>query len=65
MEAVSSTEQSQAGTPQQANLIALRTAVQSQQAVADMLAKQAEQQTQQVVPTSNPEGVGQNVDTFA
>lgn len=65
MEAVSSTEQSQAGTPQQANLIALRAEAQSQQAIADLLAKQAERQTQTVAPPSNPEGVGQNVDTYA
>lgn len=65
MEAVSSIEQSQAGTPLQANLIALRTEAQSQQAIADLLARQAEQQARQVVPSSNPEGVGQNVDTFA
>lgn len=65
MEAVSSTEQSQAGTPLQANLIALRTEAQSQKAIADVLARQAEQQAQQVVPSANPEGVGQNVDTYA
>jgi hypothetical protein len=65
MEAVSSTEQSQAGTPQQANLIALRAEAQSQQAIADLLAKQAERQAQAVAPAANPEGVGQNVDTYA
>lgn len=65
MEAVSSTEQSLGGTPQQANIIALRTEAQSQKAIADLLSKQAEQQVQQVVPASNPEGVGQNIDTFA
>jgi hypothetical protein len=65
MEAVSSTEQSQGGTPLQANLIALRSEAQSQQAIADLLAKQAEQQTQTVTPPSNPEGIGQNVDTYA
>ncbi len=65
MDALSSAEFSVASTPQQASLIALRTEAQSQKAVADLLAKQAEQQTQEVVPTGNPEGVGQNVDTFA
>jgi hypothetical protein len=65
MEAISSTEQSLAGTPRQANLIALRIETQSQQAMADMLARQAEQQAGQVVPAANPEGVGQNVDTYA
>lgn len=65
MDAVSATEQSLASTPQQANLIALRTEAQSQKAIADLLAKQAEQQARQVLPAGNPEGVGQNVDTFA
>lgn len=65
MDAISSTEQSLASSPQQANLIALRIEAQSQKAIADLLAKQAEQQTQQVAPAGNPEGVGQNVDTFA
>jgi hypothetical protein len=65
MEAISSTEQSLAGTPRQANLIALRIETQSQQAMADMLARQAEQQAGQIVPAANPEGVGQNVDTYA
>lgn len=65
MDAVSSTEQSLATSPQQASLIALRSEAQSQKAVADLLAKQAEQQAQQVVPASNPQGVGENVDTFA
>jgi hypothetical protein len=65
MEAISSTEQSLAGTPRQANLIALRIETQSQQAIADMLARQAEQQSEQVAPAANPEGVGQNVDTYA
>ncbi len=71
MEAVSSVEQSRGGTPLQASLIALRSEAQSQQAVADLLARQAERQVQAVVPTSavtppsNPEGVGQNVDTYA
>ena len=44
MEAISSTEQSLAGTPRQASLIALRIETQSQQALADMLARQTEQQ---------------------
>jgi len=65
MEAISSTEQSLAGTPRQANLIALRIETQSQQAIADMLARQVEQQAEQVVPATNLEGVGQNVDTYA
>lgn len=65
MEAVSSTEQSLAGTPLQANLIALRTEAQSEKAIADLLARQAVQQAEKVVPTSNPEGIGQTIDTFA
>ncbi len=65
MEAVSATEQSLASTPQQANIIALRTEAQSQRAIADLLAKQAEQQAQQVVAAANPHGIGQNVDTYA
>lgn len=65
MEAISSTEQSLAGTPRQASLIALRIETQSQQALADMLARQTEQQAEQVVPAANPEGVGQNIDTYA
>lgn len=66
MEAVSATEFSQAGTALQANVIALRTEAQNQQAQAAMLARQAEQQSQQqITPAANPEGMGQNVDTYA
>lgn len=65
MEAVSATEQSLAGTPLQANLIALRVEAQTQQALADLLARQVEQQTQAVPPASNPEGLGAYVDTYA
>ncbi len=65
MEAVTSTEQSLAGTPQQANLIALRIEAQNQQAIAELLARQAEKQAEQVQPPENPEGIGENVDTYA
>jgi hypothetical protein len=65
MDAVSSSAQSLASTPQQANVIALRIEAQSQQAIADLLAKQADQQAREAVPASNPAGVGQNVDTYA
>lgn len=65
MEAVSATEMTQAGTAQQASLIALRTVAQSQQAMAEALARQAEQQAVQVTPAANPEGLGGNVDTYA
>jgi hypothetical protein len=65
MEAVTSTEQSLAGTPQQANLIALRIEAQNQQAIADLLARQADKQAEQVSPPANPEGIGENVDTYA
>jgi hypothetical protein len=65
MEAVSATELSQAGTAQQASILALKTEAQNQQALSAMLARQAEQQAQQVTPAANPEGVGENVDTYA
>ena len=61
MDGVSSTEQSQATSLLQANLIAVRNEAQHQQQIADVLA----QQTQQVQPASNPDGVGTNVDTYA
>ena len=62
MDAVAATEQSQATSLQQASIIALRIEAQSQQAITDLLAKQAERQVQ---PTGNPEGIGGNVDTYA
>ena len=59
---VSSSEQTQATSQMQANLIALRNEAQNQQQIAEVLAEQA-----QPAPTvsSNPQGVGENVDTYA
>lgn len=65
MEAVSATEQSLGGTPLQASLIALRTEARNQQAMADILARQAEQQVQSAPPAANPEGLGSVIDTYA
>ncbi|HNA29701.1 MAG TPA: hypothetical protein PLL19_08810 [Thiobacillaceae bacterium] len=65
MDAVAATEQSQATTPQQASLIALRIEAQSQQAIADLLARQAAEQAQAVPAAANPEGLGGSVDTYA
>ncbi len=65
IDGVSSTEQSQATSQIQANLIAVRNEAQSQQQVADALAQQAQQAQEQVQSSPNPEGVGENVDTYA
>jgi len=65
IDGVSSTEQTQATSQIQANLIAVRSEAQSQQQIADALSQQAQQSQQQVQPSSNPEGVGQSVDTYA
>jgi len=58
IDGVSSTEQTQATSQIQANLIAVRSEAQSQQQIADTLSQQAQQSQQQVQPSSNPEGVG-------
>lgn len=65
IDGVSSTEQTQATSQIQANLIAVRSEAQAQQQIANVLEQQAQQAQSQVVPSSNPEGVGQNVDTYA
>lgn len=65
MEAVSATEMSQAGTAMQASVIALKTEAQNQRALSAMLARQSEQQVQQPQPAANPDGLGENVDTYA
>ena len=65
MEAVSATEQSLGGTPMQASMAMLRTEAQSQRAIADLLARQAQQQAQAVTPSANPAGLGTYVDTYA
>jgi Tfp pilus assembly protein FimT len=65
MDGVSATELTQATSQLQANLIAARSEAQHQQQVADVLSQQAQKAQEQVPPTSNPEGVGQNVDTYA
>lgn len=65
IDGVSSTEQTQATSPVQANLIAVRNEAQSQQQIANALSQQAEQAQEQVQPSANPEGVGENVDTYA
>lgn len=62
---VSSTEQSQAATPQQASLLAARNEVRQQQELAERVVKQAEATQTQIQPRSNPEGLGGQVDTFA
>lgn len=65
IDGVSATEQTQATSQIQANLIAVRSEAQSQQQVANALSQQAQQAKDQVQPSANPEGVGQNVDTYA
>lgn len=65
IDGVSSTEQTQATSQIQANLIAVRNEAQNQQQIADTLAQQAQQSQEQVQSTSNPAGVGENVDTYA
>ena len=65
IDGVSSPEQAQATSQVQANLIAVRSEVQAQQQIANVLEQQAQQTQEQVQPTSNPEGMGQNVDTYA
>lgn len=62
---IAATAQNLASTPQQATILAIRLEAQSQQAVADLLARQAQEQVQTVQAPSNPEGVGGSVDTFA
>ncbi|MEW5770728.1 MAG: hypothetical protein AB1831_10245 [Pseudomonadota bacterium] len=62
---VSSTEQSQATSQLQANIVAVRNEAQNQQRIADNLAQQAQRSQEQVQTTSNPSGVGGNVDTYA
>lgn len=65
IDGISSTEQAQATSQMQANLIAIRNEAQSQQQIANVLQQEAQRTQEQVQPTSNPEGVGQNVDTYA
>jgi hypothetical protein len=65
IDGISSTEQTQATSQMQANLIAIRNEAQSQQQIANVLQQEAQRTQEQVQPTSNPEGVGQNVDTYA
>jgi len=61
---VSATEQSQATSHLQANMIAMRNEAQSQQQIANLLQQEAQRAHDQVQPASNPEGVGLNVDTY-
>lgn len=65
IDGVSSTEQTQATSQVQANLIAIRNEAQNQQQIASVLQQETQQSREQVQPASNPEGVGQNVDTYA
>jgi len=65
IDGVSSTEQTQATSQIQANLLAVRNEAQHQQQMANALAQQAQQVQEQVQPSPNPEGVGGNVDTYA
>jgi hypothetical protein len=65
IDGVSSTEQTQATSQIQANLLAVRNEAQHQQQMANVLAQQAQQVQEQVQPSPNPEGVGGNVDTYA
>lgn len=65
IDGVSSTEQTQATSQTQANLIAVRNEAQNQQQLANVLQQEAQSAQQQVQPSSNPQGVGGNVDTYA
>lgn len=65
MDGVSATELSQSTSQQQAGILAVRNEAQAQQVVADLLQQQAQQAQQTVTASSNPEGVGAQVDTYA
>lgn len=65
IDGVSSAEQSQATSQVQANLIAVRNEAQNQQQLSNVLQQEAQRAQDQVQASSNPEGVGQNVDTYA
>jgi phosphoribosylcarboxyaminoimidazole (NCAIR) mutase len=65
MDGVSASELSQATNLQQAGLLAVRNAAQQDQAIAQMLTQQAQQIQQTVTASSNPDGVGSQVDTYA
>lgn len=65
IDGVTSPEQTQATSPIQANLIAVRNEAQAQQQIANVLEQQAREAQNQVQPAPNPDGVGQNVDTYA
>jgi len=65
IDGVTASAQTQATSQLQANLIAVRSEAQQQQQVATVLSQQAQDAQAQVQPTSNPAGVGQNVDTYA
>ncbi|MCP5278126.1 MAG: hypothetical protein H6935_07160 [Thiobacillus sp.] len=65
IDGVSSAEQSQATSQVQANLIAVRNEAQNQQQLANVLQQESQRAQDQVQASSNPEGVGQNVDTYA
>jgi len=65
IEGVTASEQTQAISQAQANLLAVRNEARAQQQIANMLQQQADQAQEEVPPPANPEGVGQNVDTYA
>lgn len=65
IDGVTATAQSQANSQLQASLIAVRSEAQNQQQIAQTLSEQAQKAQDQVPQASNPQGVGENVDTFA
>lgn len=65
IDGVSSAEQSQATSQVQASLLAVRNEAQQQQQLSNVLQQEAQRAQEQVQSTPNPEGVGQNVDTYA
>lgn len=66
MEAISSLAASQARYAAEAGQIALQSAADSEQRVAQMVAQQAEQvQPSNQSASTNPDHLGQNVDVYA
>jgi hypothetical protein len=65
IDGVSLVEQSQATSQAQVNLLAVRNEAQHQQQLSNVLQQEAQRAQEQVQSTPNPEGVGQNVDTYA
>lgn len=65
IDGVSLVEQSQATSQAQVNLLAVRNEAQHQRQLSNVLQQEAQRAQEQVQSTPNPEGVGQNVDTYA